>query len=300
MVRDNFFSKRKTRKKSALLYDVIPSTTRNSIIMIMSEYPDRWETTETGFNYQISPLKLLEREILKNEGWTSLKAYNEQNRFVAVSIEEFLRRCRYDHFLDAVEFFVDILYEEEIPSFVEEINTCFRRDNVGYQLLPHGKIVKFTSNYLHQEVVKEAFSLLNVYKFEGALEEFEKALRYYREGNIADAIHNANNAFESTMKAILNKETGKTKILIDGLIKRNIIYPYTKELMDSVIKILNSFPTLRHNVGGHGQGKSKKKVPESYAEFTLNLSATIIVFLIKRWEEITKEQSKDIDETFPF
>jgi len=82
MVKENFFSKRERKeKKEKLLYKKIPLSTRNSIVMIMEDFPARWETTETGFNYSISTLELLERQILKNEGWNSLKAYN-QNEFV--------------------------------------------------------------------------------------------------------------------------------------------------------------------------------------------------------------------------
>ncbi|MCD6093282.1 MAG: abortive infection family protein [Candidatus Omnitrophica bacterium] len=293
MVRENFFSKRESKeKKVKLLYDLIPSSTRNSIIMIMSEYPERWETTETGFNYQISTLKLLEREILKNEGWNSLKAYDEQNRFVEVSIEEFLRRCRYDHFLDAIEFLVDILYEEETLSFIEEVNTCFRRDNLGYQLLPDGRIIKFTSGYLHQEVVKEAFSLLNGFGFEGALEEFEKAIISFRKRDLSTAIHNANNAFESTLKAITGIKEGDANKLIKRLIKNQLIPNYYVGFIESFTKILHGLPITRNKMGGHGQGGKKRKIDESYAELAIHLAGTLIVFLIKRYQEIQKLDSK--------
>lgn len=260
--------------------------------MIMSEYPERWETTETGFNYQISTLKLLEREILKNEGWNSLKAYNEKNRFVEVSIEGFLRRCKYDHFLDAIEFFINILYEEEIPSFVEEVNACFRRDNVGYQLLSDGKIIKFTSGYLHQEVVKEAFSLLNGFGVEGALEEFEKAIISFRKGDLPTAIHNANNAFESTLKAITGLKEGDADKLIKALIKSQLIPNYYEGFIESFRKVLQGLPITRNKMGGHGQGKSKKEIDESYAELAIHLAGTLIVFLIKRSQERQKENDE--------
>ena len=84
---------------------------------------------------------------------------------------------------------------------IDELNHRFREHAIGYQF-QGGQIISVESQYLHSETVEPAISLLYDAQFEGPLQEFMQAHEHFRKGNHKDAIVNAQNAFESTMKAI--------------------------------------------------------------------------------------------------
>ncbi len=105
-------------------------------------------------------------------------------------------------------------------------------------------------------------------------------------------VKEANKAFESTLKSILIKlkipfdENGTAKDLLKIFYEKDIIYPHMESFTNNVVEILKGLPTLRNKQGGHGQGLTPQKLNESYAELSLYLSASFIVFLIKRYKEI--------------
>ena len=80
---------------------------------------------------------------------------------------------------------------------IKELNHRFQEHAIGYQYTG-GQIVEINSQYLHSETVEPAITLLHDAGFEGALQEFMTAHKYYRERDYKEAIVNASNAFEST------------------------------------------------------------------------------------------------------
>ena len=87
---------------------------------------------------------------------------------------------------------------------IEELNEYFRRAGVGYWF-EGGKIIRIDSELIHSEIVRPALRYLHQQGFEGPREEFMKAHAHYRAGEMKDAITNANNAFESTLKTICDQ-----------------------------------------------------------------------------------------------
>ena len=84
---------------------------------------------------------------------------------------------------------------------IKQLNERFRRAGVGYRF-ENGKIFRIDSELIHSEVVKPALQYLLTPGFEGPCEEFMSAYAHYRDGQMKDAITDANNAFESTLKTI--------------------------------------------------------------------------------------------------
>ena len=93
---------------------------------------------------------------------------------------------------------------EKPADTIGELNYRFREHGVGYQF-EGGEIVRVDSQYVHAEAVKPTISLLNTAGFGGASDEFLKAHEHYRKGRNGEAMTEALKAFESTMKAILDK-----------------------------------------------------------------------------------------------
>ena len=95
---------------------------------------------------------------------------------------------------------------KEVPAgdAIDELNERFRRAGVGYQF-EDGGIFRVDSEWIHSEVVRLGLRYLHQKGFGGPREEFLKAHGHYRAGETKAAITDANNAFESTLKAILDQ-----------------------------------------------------------------------------------------------
>ena len=48
-------------------------------------------------------------------------------------------------------------------------------------------------------------------------------------------------------------------------------------------------PTVRKKLGGQGQGKEPRKVPDYFAGYALHLAATNIVFLVEAHEALNRK-----------
>ena len=173
---------------------------------------------------------------------------------------------------------------------IAELNHRFREHAIGYQF-ERGKIISVESQYLHAEAVEPAISLLYDSQFDGPLQEFMQAHEHYRRGNNKDAIVNAQNAFESTMKAICDRhgweygsEWATAAKLVDALFSHNLIPSNMQSHFTALRSTLESgLPTVRNQPGqgGHGQGSDVVEVPDYLAAYCLHLAATDIVLLIE-------------------
>jgi hypothetical protein len=91
---------------------------------------------------------------------------------------------------------------------IEELNQRFRELGVGFQYAD-GKIIRVDSEFLHSEAVKPALALLDEAGFTGLADEFIRGIDHFRKGEKKDAVADALNAFESTMKAICDAQGWK-------------------------------------------------------------------------------------------
>lgn len=168
---------------------------------------------------------------------------------------------------------------------IDEVNHRFRQAAVGYQF-ESGELMRVDSMLVHEEVVKPALSLLSDPQFAGAQQEFLKAHTFYRDGSYKDAIHWANKAFESTMKAACEKKgwpvpSGARASDLAKILKREGLWPsYLDNALDQLIASLASgLPQLRNHEGGHGDGASPKVIPGYLAAYALHLAASNIVLI---------------------
>lgn len=179
--------------------------------------------------------------------------------------------------------------ELNMDDIIAELNHRFREHAIGYQYA-EGQIVEIKSQYLHSETVEPAIKLLQDAGFDGALQEFMDAHKCYRERDYKDAIVNASNAFESTMKTICDARgwvyspSATSSKLIEILFDNNLVSPEMKSHFTSLRNTLASgVPTIRNKggQGGHGQGSSPVEVPDHIAAYALHLTASNIVFLVE-------------------
>ena len=176
---------------------------------------------------------------------------------------------------------------QDADSAIAELNERFRRAGVGYRF-EGGKILRVDSELIHSEVVKPALRYLNEPGFEGPRDEFMRAHGHYRSGEMEDAITDANNAFESTLKAVCKQrrwhyEKGaRASDLIKLVRKKGLLPEYLEKSFDQLAAILHSgLPQVRNWQGGHGQGPEPQNTPDYVGAYALHLAAANILFVVE-------------------
>lgn len=175
---------------------------------------------------------------------------------------------------------------------IDELNQRFCEHGVGYQY-ESGKIIRVDSQYLHSESVKPALTMLSDQMFEGASAEFLSAHEHYRAKKYKECLNDCLKAFESCLKAICEKRGwaygGKDTAnrLVEIVFKNKLIPDFMQSHFSALRKTLKAgVPTIRSELGGHGQGSREIFVPEHIAAYALHLTASNILLLAKAEEKL--------------
>ncbi|PFU61802.1 hypothetical protein COK90_11570 [Priestia megaterium] len=183
----------------------------------------------------------------------------------------------------------EIVYQ--LKECIQEANYRFKQNSFGYEIID-GQLIKIENQMVHKEVIKPAIQLLFDEGFETASNEFFQAHEHYRKGEYTDAIIDAGRAFESTMKIICDKkqysysQKDTASVLINKLVTNNLLPSNLQNHFNHLWNTLScGLPTIRNANGGHGQGVQENQVPESLVNFSINLAASNIVFLVKLYKE---------------
>ncbi|WP_426100246.1 STM4504/CBY_0614 family protein [Pseudomonas sp. PSPC3-3] len=172
-----------------------------------------------------------------------------------------------------------------VDSCIIELNARFKESGYGYELIDMA-IMRVDSEFMHTEAVKPAIQLLNFDGFEAARIEFFGAYEHYRHKRYKEALVDAAKCFESTCKVILTANgwaytprDGASK-LIEILVREEFLPALHKSQLTSLQSLLSSgIPTLRNNLGGHGDGPTVVEVSQETVAYGLHLTASAIVFL---------------------
>ena len=175
----------------------------------------------------------------------------------------------------------------ESDDAINELNVRFKENGVGFQF-ESNELIRVDSEFLHTEAVKPTLTVLRGEGFKGANEEFLLAHEHYRHGRYKECLVDSLKAFESTIKAICIirgwsfQTTDTAKALINICFSKELLPSYLESQFGSLRSLLESgVPTVRNKNGGHGQGSEPVSVPEYFARYTLNLTATSILFLVE-------------------
>ncbi|MCY3877038.1 MAG: hypothetical protein OXF88_22445 [Rhodobacteraceae bacterium] len=170
---------------------------------------------------------------------------------------------------------------------IKELNERFQRAGMGYQF-EGGKLLRVDSDLIHSEIVQPALQYLYEPGFEGPCDEFMKAHTHYRVGETKDAITDANNAFESTLKTICDQRRwsypkgARASDLLKVVRDHDLLPGYLDNSFDQLAATLKSgLPKVREEEGAHGQGSKPRETPAYVAAYALHLAAAKILFLIE-------------------
>jgi hypothetical protein len=312
----DIYSRRKKQQENAgqtdlYKYDDIPEPFRIQVIHIWKTAIGTWRSGSSSYRRDNEPpnnIWIAVNDILCRElGLLSLSGgdtpfdkcctfiLQESNidnvlSLIEVSFRMIERIC--SQLSDADKHKAEITQEPE--DAINELNTRFKEHRIGYQY-SGGIIIRMDSQYVHNQVVLPAISLLQRPGFEGPSQEFLDAHKHYREGNNKDAISNASKAFESTMKSICSlmhwtfPQNATAKPLLDICMSNGLIpQPLQAHFGALRATLENGLPTAANRFARHGQGKDTTTVPDYYTAYALHLAATNIVFLIEAYMAIKK------------
>ena len=115
-----------------------------------------------------------------------------------------------------------------------------------------------------------------------------QAHAHYRSGETKDAITDANNAFESTLKAICDQRQwpydrgARASDLLKVVRTHGLLPDYLDASFDQLVATLKSgLPKVRNQGGVHGQGAIPRETPDYVAAYALHLAAAKILFLVE-------------------
>jgi AbiJ N-terminal domain 4 len=309
----DLYSKRKKRSEKSdqpeiYQYDEFPLVFRRRVIHIWCDAIGLYQTMDRygGYDYYIS------QENYKL--WSLI--YNILNKELGLSDPisplptDPFKQCKnlllddsipVDYLLDLIEItfnVIDKIIREELKNFdkpnisqpdeaISELNHRFREHEIGYQF-EGGQIIRVDSKFIHAEVVVPALGLLSDPNFAGPEQEFRSAHEHYRRQEYKDAIVDALNSFESTIKSICDvrgweySKTATAQKLIEVIFTKELIPKYLQTHFSSLRSMLEAgVPTVRNKTSGHGQGATPVDVPEHLAAYVLHLTASNIVMLIE-------------------
>ena len=182
----------------------------------------------------------------------------------------------------------------EPAAAIAELNERLKEHGVGFQF-ESNELIRIDSEFIHAEAVKPTLTVLRGSGFKGANEEFLLAHEHYRHGRHKECLVDCLKAFESTMKAICKlrgwptQPSDTAKSLIATCFTNGLLPAYLESQFASLRSLLESgVPTVRNKNGGHGQGAEPIAVPAYMARYSLNMTATSILFLVEAHGTATK------------
>jgi len=297
----DLFSKRQKRARGEVpdvyVYDDLPQPLRVQIVHIIR---DAFGEDGFGTSHACDAYKFVKQTLCREYGVFELVKHPQSDQLSVFNF--FLQEESVERALDVVELCFRIIQfviaedwyymkntrrDIEPADAVAELNERFKEHGVGYQF-ESDEIIRVDSQFLHTEAVKPTLEVLSDKNFKGANEEFLKAHEHYRHGRYKECLLDALKAFESTMKTICSlrgwptQPTDTAKNLIATCMSNGLFPAYFDSQFSSIRSLLESgVPTVRNKYAGHGQGAAPVAVPEYLARYTLNLTATTILFMVE-------------------
>ena len=203
--------------------------------------------------------------------------------------------------LDLIELFsrwTNTHYEEDSSKQIDDmINDVFRSNGIGYELIGN-QIIHKANDVFHSEVVRPSLYFLSDTIYQGANEEMLRAFSEFRNNNYLGAIQNASNAFESTMKIVIEKNrwevvsrsgpaprlsNASANVLIHTISENSGLERFHTTALRGLKESLQALSTLRNDHTGHGRGSEIRDTYIEHCEFALHTAAANILYLIKAY-----------------
>jgi hypothetical protein len=305
----DLYSRRRQRElqqePDIFVYEEVPAILRGQIRHIWDDAIGPYDSYERGTNNNGAWIYL--RQILcREKGTQTLQreenpkkdciAYllNEQNADLCLDLVELTFRYVHRGVSPLNEYGrANIGISVSAEDAIAELNDRFRIATFGYRFA-NDQILRIDSEFVHSELVKPSLALLSDKRFKAPQDEYLAAHEHYRAGRNAEAVTNANNAFESTMKVICDLKTwqfdkgARASDLVKIMRANGLLPGFTEKAFDSFVSTLKQgLPDVRNNAGGHGKGNAPA-TPQYMAAYALHLAAANIVLLVEAFQASEK------------
>jgi hypothetical protein len=263
-----------------------PKRLNKRIWMILERLDFEWvEYTETGANYYVNTLSKTIELIKEVYGKSNLIPNVEENK---TELQQFIETTYPSKVLDVVEIYYYVMNQADIDLFdkkekvTKTVNKAFEDERISWRL-SEGKFYQIDYDFFIRDVTEKTYSILKEKGFEGACDEYTQAKKDFKEHNYKSSILNSCKSMESILKTILDIDEGNASYLLSKLKDSRFIEDLAEEYRGGFTsQVLMAVPFLRNKLGGHGQGNDRISVSVEYAELALNLSSSIILFLLQK------------------
>lgn len=271
---ERYFGNFTTNKKRKLISIIIKFDEPKLI------YPDRYSS------YSINTCAFN----LVGDKLTELYNYNLFEHIPDIELDEYL--CTFDlgKIFNIIECQWQILSNEEKEEFTSEINIVFDQNELPWKLCD-GHLIKIDAQQFELDLKRKTLEKLNELAnlepmFKPTYNELLDALDFLNNDKYAEAINNANKAYESIMKVILNEDKGNANQLAKAITGKLNLPDAISRGFDN--NVLMSLPYLRNNLSSHGAGKQDVGISKNLSNLSINLSCSLITFLISEFKNIIK------------
>ncbi len=268
---EELFSKRYSLRPTpeGLIFEDVPSSARIGLFYILEPFLDRVSYLSKFYSNVCMALRI-PRETRDH--------YLQEHELIPRAIEDLITECNWWQVYDICELmYRELPYEQYRQELSKQVNKLFVDEELGFEMRK-GKIEKVGSGFIDAKI-KEARYLLKEPEFKGADQLFEKAIKALNERpnpDVENCIKDAVATVESVGKIIRKDKNARIDNIIKEAIQKGVI---PRLLGDPIIKLYayrGNEPAVAHG------GIEPSKVTIDEAEFVLAMSATIIIYLVKK------------------
>ncbi len=172
-----------------------------------------------------------------------------------------------------------------LSEAIEDFNQRLKEHSAGYRF-ENRFVFRIDSEFMHSEVTKPALEIISRREeYKPALDEFITAHNHYKENRLAECIVSCGKSLEALLKSIylLNcwEIRGDTlQKLVAGAFEHDLIPSYLQNQFTEIRKMVSSgVGNIRNNAGAHGRSVDSNDVAVNLVQYSLNLTASNILFL---------------------
>lgn len=256
-------------------------------------HPSRYDDIEketTAFEIAITKLSdILEYSVL-GFNW---RYYNENDLVVQLA-------CIFTPYLfDVIELQYIELSNGEKTEFEKAINDLFMKNDIPW-LIHDGKLIKIDAKQFELDIKAKTILLMKELKeqdvvFQVPFDEMSTALEFYRKGNYAEVITNAEKSYESVLKILCDVNRGNADKLTNKVLEEQYCkLPQSMNTEGFREKVLMSLPYIRNNsTACHGSGKDTVSITKEMANLAINMASALNTYLIESFLKVTMNKSEE-------
>lgn len=236
----------------------------------------------TDFSYSSSALEEAGSEFQLEMGWETLPGQQSGSVDSVTALGRYFAQAEGPHIFDIIELAYAQMEIDSQDKLKKKTNEIFDLAGCPWRL-SDGQFFKLDVDFIGARLAEQGHGSLAKHNFQGATDEYGKALQALASGDTREAIFYAGHSFESVMKTL----TGLEHANADALIKALAGAGWFDDIPESIrtgftANVLYSLPLLRNKLGGHGQGPKVIVVSQEYGDLAVQLAATLNNFLISK------------------